>query len=245
VKEFKAGDRVYTSGSVSGLYAEYALCESRSVHPLPEKISFEEGASLGVPYATAYRALFHKAKVLPAETVLIHGASGGVGTAAVQLARAAGSRVIGSSGTEEGRRLALSNGAHQVVNHHDPKFAEEILRLTDSRGVDVIIEMLANVNLGKDLAMLAKFGRVVIVGSRGKVEITPRDAMGRDATVLGMTLFNASETELEGIHAAIFAGLESGTLRPVIGKKVPLAEAATAHKEVIESAAYGKILLLP
>jgi NADPH2:quinone reductase len=132
-----------------------------------------------------------------------------------------------------------------VLDHHDPKFAEEILRLTNSRGVDVIIEMLANVNLGKDLPMLAKFGRVVIVGSRGKVEIAPRDAMSRDATILGMTLFNGSATELQAIYAAIYAGLENRTLRPVIGKKMPLAEASTAHKEVIESAAYGKILLIP
>lgn len=245
VARFKPGDRVYTSGTLSGAYAGAALCLESQIHPLPEKISFPQGASIGVPYATAFRALFQKAWAAPGETVLIHGATGGVGTAAVQMARAAGLLVIGTAGTKKGRDLARENGAHHVVEHGKPEHFKEVMELTGGRGVDCIIEFLANVNLGGDLKILAKGGRVVVVGSRGTVEIDPRDAMGKDALVLGMSLFNATEAELKGIHAAIFAGLENGTLNPVVGLQFPLAEAAQAHHAVIEQKAFGKIVLVP
>jgi NADPH:quinone reductase len=104
--------------------------------------------------------------------------------------------------------------------------------------------MLANVNLSKDLTVLAKFGRVVVIGSRGTTEVTPRDTMMRDADIRGMTLMNATEDELRGIHAALVAGLEAGTLRPIVGKKIPLAEASRAHQEIMEGKAYGKIVLV-
>src|SRR5439155_748688 len=194
--------------------------------------------------ATAYRALFHRAEARAGETVLIHGASGGVGLAAVQFARSAGLTVIGTAGTDDGKKLVTEQGAHHVLDHRTPDYLENLLSLTNRRGVDVILEMLANVNLGKDLSVLAPKGRVVVIGSRGKVEITPRDLMSRDADIRGMILFNASLQELLGIHAAIRAGLENGTLRPVIGKEIPLADAQKAHVAVMEPGAYGKIVLV-
>ncbi|HEV8541220.1 MAG TPA: NADPH:quinone reductase [Verrucomicrobiae bacterium] len=245
VTAFKKGDRVYTSGSISGTYAEFALCNVSTVHKLPPKISFAEGAGLGVPYATAYRALFHRGRAVAAETLLVHGASGGVGTAAIQFARAAGLTVIGTSGSEKGRKLVLENGAHHALDHHSPGFNDELMRLAQNRGVDLILEMLANVNLGKDLALLARFGRVVVIGSRGKVEINPRDTMSRDASIHGMTLFNATESELKSIHAGIYAGLDNGSLRPIVGKEMPLSDAARAHVEILEPGASGKIILVP
>jgi NADPH2:quinone reductase len=245
VTRFKIGDRVYTSTTVSGTYAEYAIAESLTVHPLPAAISFSQGAALGVPYATAYRALFQRANARAGETVLVHGASGGVGTAAVQLARAAGLIVIGTTSSPEGEKLVHESGAHHVLNHSSANFAGEMMTLTNGRGADVILEMLANVNLGKDLNLLAKFGRVVVIGSRGKVEIDPRNAMSRDATIMGMTLFNASGAELQSIHSALYTGLECGTLNPVIGQELPLAEAAKAHTAILEPGAYGKIVLVP
>jgi NADPH2:quinone reductase len=245
VTTVKAGDRVYTNGTITGAYAEYAVCSAKTVHPLPANISFGQGAALGVPYATAFRALFHRAKAVAGETVLVHGASGGVGTAAVQMARAAGLTVFGTSGSAAGEELVKSQGAHYVLNHNDSKYTDELMRLSGGRGVDVILEMLANVNLGKDLPLLAKFGRVVVVGSRGKVEIDPRDTMSRDAAILGMTLFNATEPEVQSIHRAIYAGLENGNLKPVVGKEFPLAKAADAHAAVMAAGASGKILLIP
>ena len=188
VSEFKAGDHVYTAGSLSGTYAEFALCKKEQVHPLPANVSFAQGAAMGTPYATAYRGLLQRADAKPGETVLVHGASGGVGTAAVQLARARGLRVFGTAGSDEGLKLAREQGAHEVFDHRAPDHFEQIMQATGGHGVDVIVEMLANVNLGKDLTILAKGGRVVIIGSRGPVEIDPRDTMQRDADVRGMIL---------------------------------------------------------
>jgi len=245
VEQFQPGDRVYTSGSTTGTYAELTLCDALDVHQLPKQISFAQGAALGVPYATAYRALFHRGKAVAGETVLVHGASGGVGLAAVQFARAAGLTVIGTAGSDAGKKLIIEQGAHHVLDHHAPDYLERARALTNGRGIDVILEMLANVNLAKDLPVLGTNGRVVVIGSRGKVEITPRDLMSRDADIRGMILFNASRDELKGIHAAIRAGLENGTLRPVIGKELPLADATKAHVAVMEPGAYGKIVLAP
>jgi NADPH2:quinone reductase len=241
----KDGSRVYTSGSLSGVYAEKALCQEADVHPLPEKVSFSQGAAINIPYATAYRGLFQRAHASASDTVLVHGASGGVGVAAVQIARAAGMQVIGTAGTQKGREMILKEGAHEALDHKAEDHFEQALALTGGRGVDVILEMLANVNLGKDLRILAPGGRVVVIGSRGTVQIDPRETMTREAAVLGMLLFLASEHDMRAIHGALLAGLENGTLRPVVGKELSLAEAPKAHHEVLESSAYGKIVLLP
>src|SRR5215475_13195057 len=155
VSEFKAGDRVYTAGSLTGTYAELALCRKEQVHPLPANVSFEQAAAMGTPYATAYRGLLQRAAAEPGESVLVHGASGGVGTAAVQLARAHGLRVFGTAGSEEGFKLLREQGAHEVFDHRAPDHFEKIIKATEGHGVDVIVEMLANVNLGRDLTILA------------------------------------------------------------------------------------------
>ena len=245
VKHRRVGERVYVMWSLSGTYAEEVLCAESQVHPLPEKISFSQGAALGVPYGAAYRALFQRAHALPGETVLVHGASGGVGIAALQFARAAGLRVIGTAGSDEGLQLIREQGAHHALNHKVPGYLDDLRELICGQGVDVILEMLANVNLGHDLQVLATGGRVVVVGSRGRVEIDPREAMKREAAILGMTVFNAGEKELAGMHSAFFAGLENGTLRPVVSRELSLAEAVAAHHAVIEASTFGKIVLLP
>lgn len=244
VKRFRAADRVYIAGTVSGAYAEKILAAEAQVHPLPSHVSFAQGAALGIPYATACRALHDRARARAGETVLVHGATGGVGTAAVQMARAAGLTVIGTGGTETGRALVTEQGAHHVLDHGAADYLDQVMSLTEGRGVDVVIEMLANVNLDKDLTILAKHGRVVVVGNRGRIEIDPRATMARDADIRGMTLFNATEDDLRGIHAAIVAGLENRTLRPVVGKEFPLAEAPKAHEAVLQPGAHGKIVLV-
>ena len=245
VKHRKIGQRVYVAWSLSGTYAEQVLCNEFQTHPLPDKVSFGQGAAVGVPFGAAYRALFQRAHAIPGETVLVHGASGGVGIAAVQLARNAGMRVIGTAGSDAGKALVLDQGAHHVLNHKEPGYMDKLNELTCNRGVDVILEMLANVNLDNDLSVLATGGRVVIIGSRGRVEIDPRNAMMREATILGMTLYNATAKELASMHAAFVAGLENATLRPVVSMELPLAEAAKAHHLVMETSTLGKIVLLP
>jgi len=245
VTRLKVGDRVYTAGTLSGAYAEKTLCTEEQAWPLPDNITFQQGAGVHIPYATAYRALFMRAHARPGETVLVHGASGGVGTAAVQIARAHGMVVIGTAGTDRGRQLVREQGADHVLDHKSPGYLDELMQLTGGRGVDVILEMLSNVNLGKDLKVLAKNGRVVVIGSRGTVEIDPRDTMSRDAAILGMTLMNADERERVSLRAALYAGMRDGLLRPIVGRELPLAEAPRAHRDIIEEPAYGKIVLIP
>lgn len=239
-----AGERVYAFMTDAG-GAEFALAEEWQVHRLPDRASFQQGAAIGVPYTTAWRALFLKARARAGETVLVHGASGGVGVAAVQLARAHGMQVIGTAGTDDGLRLAAEQGAHHVLNHRGADYTQQIVALAGSRGVDVILEMLANVNLDRDLDMVARHGRIAVIGNRGRIEIDPRKMMGKDATVVGLTLFNTTRDEFHEIHAGIVAGLENGTLSPVIGKELPLEQVAQAHVAVLEPGAFGKVVLLP
>ncbi|HZR23286.1 MAG TPA: NADPH:quinone reductase [Vicinamibacterales bacterium] len=248
VKGFSVGDRVYIAGpgklqSGAGTYAEKAVCLAHQLHHLPARTTYQQGAALGVPYCTAYRALFHRAKVRPGETVLIHGATGGVGIACVQLAHARGLTVIGSGGTDKGLAAVKDQGADVVVNHKDANYLDAIKSATGGRGVDAIIEMAAHINLDRDLGLLAKHGRVVVVGNRGRVEIDARQAMGRDAAILGMTLFNVEEPDMSEIHAGLIAGLSNGTLNPIIGRELPLAEASQAHRIVMEPGALGKLVL--
>jgi NADPH:quinone reductase len=241
------GDRVYVTGAaagpLNGTYAERALCEAAQVHPLASALTFAQGAAVNVPYATAYRAIMDRARAQPGETILVHGGSGGVGVAAIQIACAMGMKAYATAGTARGLQLVLEQGAHQAFDHHAGDYLSAIASATGGRGVDVIIEMLANVNLDKDLALLAHHGRVVVVGNRGRVEIDARQTMGRDAAILGMTLMNAAPQDLVRIHAALGAGLANGSLRPVVGREFPLAEAAAAHVAVMETGAYGKIVL--
>jgi len=244
VHRVKPGERVYLARSVSGTYAEYALALESQVHALPKQISFSQGAGVYVPYATAWRALTHFAKARAGETLLVHGASGGVGIAAVQVARAGGMTIIGTAGTDKGRELALREGANHVLDHRVKSYLEEIVQLTGGRGVDVILEMLSNVNLGADLKLLAPRGRVVVIGSRGEVTVNPRDLMGKDAAIYGMLLWNMPDDEAAVTHAALAAGLDNGTLRPVVGLELKLAEAPRAHRKVMEPGAFGKIVLV-
>ena len=245
VTRFQPGDCVYlaTLGSWNGTYAERTLCDVEHVHPLPPTVSFPQGAAMGVPAVTAYRALFGRAHARRGETVLVHGASGAVGLCAVQLAKAAGLTVLGTAGTDDGLALVRRMGAAHVFDHRDDGRADLIRAATDGRGVDVIIEMLASANLDRDLGLLAPRGRVVIVGSRGRIEIDPRQTMGKDLSVLGMTLWNVSPEEMSQIHERLGQALTEGTLSPVVGREFPLEEAAEAHRRLMNSPAQGKMVL--
>jgi NADPH2:quinone reductase len=245
VGSVKVGDRVYIGGSVSGAYAQLSLCNEAQVHPLPGNVSFAQGAGMNVPYATAFHALFHRAHGEAGESVLVHGASGGVGIAAVQLARARGMTVIGTAGTERGRQLVSEQGAHHALDHTKPGYLDEIAKLTGGQGVNVVLEMLANVNLQKDLGIIAMGGRIAVIGNRGTTEINARSAMNKNAAILGVALFNTTPAQLVGLHAALVEGLANGTLRPVIAMELPLGQASRAHEAVMEPGHHGKIVLIP
>jgi len=245
VKKVKSGDRVYTARTLSGAYAEFALALESQVHPLPANISFAQGSGIYVPYGTAYFALHNSAEARASETVLIHGASGGVGTAAIQLARSMGLTVFGTAGTAKGLALVRKEGAHQAFDHTKPGYTDEIMKATGGRGVDVVLEMLANVNLSADMKLLATDGRVIVIGNRGEVTINARDIMGKRGSIRAFTLWVVTDSEAADIFAGLNAGLESGTLRPVVGKELPLKDAAQAHIDIMPPGSHGKIALIP
>ncbi|MBF0297391.1 MAG: NADPH:quinone reductase [Oligoflexia bacterium] len=244
-KDLKVGSRVYIAGSLSGTYAQLALCEISQVYPLPDDISFSQGAGINVPYVTAYRALFNKAYAGPGQWLLIHGASGGVGTALLQLARSRGLRIIGTAGTQKGQQLVKDLGADYVLNHLENDYLNKIRDITKGKGVKVIIEMLANKNLQNDLSILALHGVVVIVGSRGTIEIDPRLLMSNEGTVKGILNLKIPEEESYQVHSAIASGLKNHIINPIIRKEIPLTNASEAHTLIMQEGAYGKIVLLP
>jgi len=248
VRDLVVGTRVFLGGTAThasyGAYAQKVVCNPDQVHPLPERLSFAQGAGVGVPYVTAWRALHDRARIQPGETLFIHGASGGVGLAATQIARAWGLTVIGTAGTAEGVHLVKAEGARHVLNHRDAGYLDALKELTGGRGPDVILENLANVNLDNDLGVMAFGGRVVIVGNRGRIEIDPRKLMGKDGTIVGMALWNTKPDDLIRAYRAIEAGLESGTLTPVVSTELAIEKAPRAHELILEPGARGKIVLV-
>lgn len=235
------GDRVYLAGSISGTYADYAVCRADQVFTLPNNISYSQGAALGVPHTTAWRALFQRGRAQAGETVLIHGATGAVGLAAVQMALAAGLRVLATGGSEAGRVLLAEQGEVAVYDHHADTYVDAIKA---AGGVDLILEMLANVNLDHDLDMLAPKGRVAVIGNRGRVDINPRSLMQSEGEILGVLLFAATAAESAAAHAGIVAGLTHGSLAPVVGQVFTLDQASVAHHQVMEAGHRGKTVLL-
>jgi NADPH2:quinone reductase len=247
VTDLAVGARVWVLGTSIfksyGAYAEKAVCERHQVHPLPDRLTFAQGAAVGVPYVTAWRALHQRARIQPGETLFIHGASGGVGLAATQIARSFGLTVIGTAGTPEGRALVSAQGARHVLNHREDGYLDKLKGLTGGNGPDVILEHLANVNLDNDLGVLGFGGRVVVVGNRGRIEIDPRKTMAKDGAILGMALWNTTPADMSRIFAALDAGLADGSLTPVVSMELPLADAARAHRLIMEPGAKGKIVL--
>ena len=249
VQGISSGARVYVTGTVAhksyGVYAARVLCEPHQLHPLPDGLSFAQGASIGVPYVTAFRALHDRAGIRSGETLFIHGASGGVGVAAIQIARASGLTVIGSASTQTGLDLVRAQGAQHVLNHRESGYLDKLKDLTQGRGPDVILENLANVNLDNDLTAMAYAGRIVIVGNRGRIEIDPRKVMSKDGAIVGMALWNTKPEDLTRIYRALDAGFQNGLLAPVVGTELPLADAKRSHEMVLEPGAKGKIVLVP
>ncbi len=230
---------------LTGCYAEKVKRKAGEVAALPEGTGFSEAAAFGVSYTTAHYALFARGGACAGETVFIHGASGSVGTSAIQLAKRAGLTVIGSGGTAKGLDLIRAEGADLAVDHTREGYLDEVATFTGGEGPALILEMLANVNLAADMDLAAKFGRIIVIGNRGEITITPRVAMMKELDIRGIALWNATPDQVAPMMEDILAGVAEGTLRPIIGREMPLAEAASAHVAVLEPGAFGKIVLIP
>lgn len=246
VKNVKVGDRVYLSAFSAkrntGTYAEKMVLDAKNVYHLPDHVSLNEGAALGIPAFTAYRALHQKAHIKAGEFVLIHGASGAVGTMAVQMAKAVGSIVIGTSSTEKGRENILNLGADYAIPHVTEENKAQIMEITKDKGPDVIIEFLANVNLETDSKIIADFGRIVVVGNRGTIEFTPRNLMTNEAIITGMAFTYPEDEDMREIHHGVTALIHSGFLKPLIGRKFTLEEATEAHEHLMGSSGDGRTI---
>ena len=244
----KKGDRVYgsTTHSTNGAYAEYVAVKESFVHPLPETLSYSQGAAIAVPYFTAYRALFHRAQAIPGETVFIHGASGGVGVASVQLAHSAGLRVIGTAGTMSGAELVKQAGAERVFNHREEGYIDKVKSALGEGGADIVLENVANKNLQTAVNLAGNGGRVVVVGGVGETPINPLALLLKEVTIFGLTLFKVTSKQVYETRSAIQAGIEAGWLRPHIWCEMPLEKAAEAHDLLASgSGARGKVVLIP
>jgi len=239
----KEGDRVWFTMPLTGPCAEFALAPTDFIFPLPANVSFEQGATLGIAYLTAYRALFTKACAQSGESLFIHGVSGGVGLAVAQLAKAHGLTIYGSASTEHGSELAKSVGVEAVYNHKEKNYVEKIMKDHPS-GFNIIIEMLANENLASDLALIAKQGRIVIVGSRGSIEFEPRAVMQKEAAVIGVMQACSSVKEYQEMAEHINGLLTKGLLSPLVGKSYPLNKVGEAHEDVMKNkGASGKLVI--
>ena len=239
VESVAVGDRVFvsgtTSGRLAGAAAEFATCHAADVFPLPDGVGFEQGAAVNVPYATAFRALIDHAKLKPSDRLLVHGGSGGVGLAAIQIAKAHGVTTYATAGTDAGRELCREHGAAVAVGH------DELGELPEPP--TVILEMLANVSLPAALAAIAPGGRVVVVGSRGEVAIDPRVLMTKHPILTGMNLYDGGAAAVRRALTAVSTGLSRGDLSPVIADTYPLHEAAAAHEAVMRDGKRGQVVL--
>ncbi|WP_075981585.1 NADPH:quinone reductase [Bacillus massilinigeriensis] len=247
VTNVSVGDRVFVASlagsSSTGTFAQKMVCDATLVHPLPEHVSFEQGAALGVPALTAYRALFQRASLKPGQTVLIHGASGGVGLQVVQMAKSHGAKVIGTASKPEGKKMVQQAGADYVIDHVTEETIDDVLTLTDSTGPNVIIEFLANKNLETDLKLIAPFGKIVIIGNRGSIEINPRLAMQKECDILATALWNAPKEEYQQSIDGVIGMLKSGALSPIIGTTLPLSQASQAFEQLAKGVGNGKLVL--
>lgn len=247
VSNVRVGDRVFIASlnksSSTGSFAQKIVCDQTNVHLLPDHVSFEQGAALGIPAITAYRALFQRANLKPGQIVLIHGASGGVGLQAVQMAKAHGAKVIGTASKPDGKKLVEQAGADVVIDHVTEATIQDVLALTDGKGPDVIIEFLANVNLETDLKLIAPFGKIVIIGNRGSIEINPRLAMQKECDILGMALWNIPLDEHEQCIYGVMEMLKTGVLRPIIGTTLSLENASQGFEKLLKGSGNGKIVL--
>ena len=241
---FKKGDRVFTTGAATGTYSHHCLVDVNDIHLLPNDVTFDAGASLGTPALAAYRAVFTRGEAKSGDKILIHGASGGVGLIAIQLAKSHGMTVVGTADNQRGVNLIKSVGCDEGFIHNKKGYFEDVKK---SGPYDLIVEVIANINLANDLSAVAKNGKVVIVGSRGEVKINPRDIMVKEVDVRGLFLTAQTLTQKRQAVAKLTAGLSQGTIKPVVSEVLALDQAARAHVRVIEreEGIIGKIILRP
>jgi NADPH:quinone reductase-like Zn-dependent oxidoreductase len=249
VHDLAPGDEVFFTGlgvGSEGSYAEYALIAPVQAVRKPAGASFEEAAALGLAFSTAWYGLVRRAELQAGETVLVQGAAGGVGSAAVQLAHAHGARVLAVVGSNDDARRVRELGADETVNRHEADVTAEVRRLTGEHGVDVVLELVVSTNLAADLDMIVRGGRIACIGAgpTPTVDVPTGKAIGIDAALLFGSSSNAGRAGVAEALTDVARLVETGELRPVVGRVLPLARAREAH-ELLAGHHFGKIVLVP
>lgn len=249
VQLFKEGDRVVTVG-LDGSHADLRAVPESFAWAIPEALSVEEAACVPVPFGTADDCLFEFGRLQAGETVLIHAGASGVGIAAIQLAKRAGARVLATASRDEKLARLLPLGLDEGINYITTDFADEVRRLTDGRGADVIVDSIGGSTLQRSLRCLAYRGRCVTVGDAGRDMPERLDvSMLRPNNQSLMGYFMGAELLLSPRpHEKIadhLAAIAAKKLQVVIDRRFPLSEAATAHAYIESREAFGRVLLIP
>jgi len=247
VKNLRPGMRVAAFARKS--YAEYCLAPATGVIPLPDFVSFEDGAAFPIQVLTAWHLLHTAYKTEPGNVVVIHSAAGGVGVAAIQIAKAAGARVIGTVSSDAKAAIARQYGADEVINYASQDFAAETMRLTDGRGANLILDAVGKPTFEKGLGCLATFGQIVLYGRAGGPpdSVNPLVLFGKSLRMAAFglpTVFQFADLMRAGIEGS-FALMREGKLKILIGKSFPLAQAIEAHRFLESRNSAGKLLLIP
>ena len=248
VQGWQVGDKVCALLAGGG-YAQQVAVDQRLLMPIPTGWSFEEAASLPEVYLTAYVNIFMEAGFQPGETILIHGGASGVGTAAIQMAKRAGGRVITTAGRPDKVKTCLDQGADLAINYRAEDFAARTLEFTQGAGVDLILDMVGAEYLARNVSLLKVKGRLVFISTLGGAEATVNigQLMGKRARLIGSVLRPRSIAEKEEIisrfRQQFWGQIEGGMIRPVIDCVLPVAEAHAAHQRMAAYENIGKIVL--
>ena len=234
-----------------GGYAEYCLAAASICLPVPEKISLVNAAGIPETFFTVWTNVFERGQLKARESLLVHGGSSGIGTTAIQLSKAFGATVYTTAGTSEKCEFCENLGADVSINYREQDFSEEIKRLTEGKGVNVILDMVGGPYFPKNIRLLADEGRLVQIAlmQGSKAEVDFRSLLLKRVTLTGSTLRPRSVEEKTKIAQAlqknVWPLLESGAIRPIIHQTFPLKQASEAHRLMESSAHIGKILLKP
>lgn len=242
------GDRVVAFPA--GAYAERVVAPEALTYPLPPAVPFGAAAACLLVFNTAYHALKTQGRLAAGDSVMVHAAGGGVGTAAVQLAKLWGARVFACAGSDEKLARVKALGADETINYVTQDLAEEVKRRTDGKGVNLVLDSVGGEVFAKSLQALGLLGRVVIFGnSSGRPRTVDETALqGMSKTVAGLSLGGIRARRPEFVRSGceeLLRLLAEGKIQPVIGRRLPLREAAEAHRFLASRASFGKILLTP
>jgi len=245
---FAIGDKVCAL-TPGGGYAEYCLTHARHCLPIPEGLSMEEAASLPETFFTVWINVFDRAKLAIGESLLVHGGASGIGTTAIQLARAFGHTVYATVGSDERVTAVEALGAARGINYRTQDFAQEVRQLTDGRGVDVILDMVGGSYIPRDIECLADDGRIAIIALQGgtKAEVDLTHLLRRRISISGSALRPRSDAYKGQIASAlrehVWPLFAEGKLRPLVHASFPLGQAGDAHRLMESGAHVGKIVL--